>query len=422
MAAENKTIFVYADWEGMPEPALMGKLMSTHVRGKEVFSFEYIAEWLASPHAAVLDPNLQLYGGTQYVNDDKPNFGVFLDSSPDRWGRVLMKRRATILARQKNEKPPTLYESDFLLGVYDLHRMGGLRFKLAQDREFLGNEHSMAAPPFTSIRELEEASLQLEKSGDADDKEALRWINLLLAPGGSLGGARPKASVRNQNGELYIAKFPSANDEVDAGAWEKVAMEIAGLCGIRVTSCEARRFSGKQHTFLSRRFDRTGNGSRIHFASAMTLLGHNDGADFHDGLSYLEIAEFIMRNGAKAKEDLEELWRRIIFSICIKNTDDHLRNHGFLLSSQGWELSPLYDANPFPQGTGLTLNISDTDNSLDLSLALSVAPIFRISTKDAEAMIQRTVKAVSHWRQMAERAGIARSEMALMEPAFTTER
>jgi serine/threonine-protein kinase HipA len=356
------------------------------------------------------------------VSEDKPNFGIFLDSSPDRWGRVLMKRRAAILARQQNEKPPTLYESDFLLGVYDLHRMGGLRFKRTQDGEFLSNEHSMAAPPFTSIRALEEASLRLEKSDDADDKEALKWINLLLAPGASLGGARPKASVRDTQGQLYIAKFPSTNDERDIGAWEKVAMEIATLCNIKVAPCEARRFSSKQHTFLSRRFDRTANGNRIHFASAMTLLGYNDGADFHDGVSYLEIAEFIMRNGSNVQQDLEELWRRIIFSICIKNTDDHLRNHGFLLSQQGWQLSPLYDANPFPDGTGLTLNISDSDNSLNLDLALSVASMFRISPKDADRIMEEVLNAASHWRRIAENIGISRREVEMMEPAFTIEK
>jgi serine/threonine-protein kinase HipA len=421
MSAENKTILVYADWEEIGYPVLMGKLVSTHIRGKEVFSFEYSAEWLASEHVAVIDPGLQLYSGTQYVSEDKPNFGIFLDSSPDRWGRVLMKRRAAILARQQKEKVPTLYESDFLLGVYDLHRMGGLRFKLNQDGEFLNNEHSMAAPPFTSIRELEEASLRLEKSEDIDDKEALKWINLLIAPGASLGGARPKASVRDPKGQLYIAKFPSTNDERDTGAWEKVAMEIAARCSIQVTPCEARRFSSKQHTFLSRRFDRTASGNRIHFASAMTLLGYNDGADFHDGASYLEIAEFIMRNGSNVQEDLEELWRRIVFSICIKNTDDHLRNHGFLLSQQGWHLSPLYDANPVPGGTGLTLNISDTDNSLSVDLARSVASMFRISLKDADRMMKEILNAVSNWQQIAESTAISRREIEVMEQAFTTE-
>ena len=421
MAAENKNILVYADWEGMGGPLLMGNLMSKHIRTKEVFSFEYNQEWLESAHAAVIDPNLQLFGGAQYMSEDKPNFGVFLDSSPDRWGRVLMKRRSAIIARQQKEKTPTLYESDFLLGVFDAHRMGALRFKSSADGEFLGNEYSMAAPPFTSIRELEQASLRLEASDETEDQEALKWINLLLAPGASLGGARPKASVKDPEGHLMIAKFPSVNDERDTGAWEKVAMEIASMSGIQVTHYEVRRFSSKQHTFLSRRFDRTPNGDRIHFASAMTLLGYTDGTDFHDGASYLEIAEFIIRNGSQAGKDLEELWRRIVFSICIKNTDDHLRNHGFLLSGQGWQLSPLYDANPFPQGTGLTLNISEDDNSLDLDLARSIAPMLRVSVADVDNIIKQTLQAVSRWRAIAEKLGIARNEIETMEPAFMSK-
>ncbi len=422
MAAENKNIWVYADWEGTRGPVLMGNLTAAHIRGREVFSFAYDETWLQSQHAARIDPNLQLFTGKQYVNDDKPNFGIFLDSAPDRWGRVLMKRRSAILARMQNEKPPTLYESDYLLGVYDTHRMGALRFKTTQDGPFLGNEQSMAAPPFTSIRELEQASLRLEQSDDADDKDALKWINLLLAPGASLGGARPKASVLDPDGNLLIAKFPSINDEKDTGAWEQVAMSIARNCGINTTSFYARQFSGKQHTFFIQRFDRQPGGGRIHFASAMTLLGYNDGVDFHDGVSYLEIAEYIFRNGAHPKQDLRELFRRILFSICIKNTDDHLRNHGFLLSESGWHLSPIYDVNPNPDGTGLTLNISQDDNSLDLELALSIAPILRIAGKDAEQILTEVLNAVSKWHELARRKGISRKEIEMMETAFTMSR
>ncbi len=419
MAAKNKNIYVYADWAGLAGGAqLMGNLTSSHIRGKEVFVFVYTPEWIASPNPFLLDPGLQLYSGAQYLSEDKPNFGMFLDSSPDRWGRVLMKRRAAILARQQKEKIPALFESDFLLGVYDEYRMGGLRFKLDPAGDYLGNEPNMAAPPWASIPELEEASLQLERNLDATDEETLRWINLLITPGSSLGGARPKASVRGPNNLLQIAKFPSTKDENDTGAWEKVAMEIASQSGIRVTPCEARCFSGKQHTFLSQRFDRNQSGERIHFASAMTLLGYNDGADFREGVSYLEIAEFIMRNGSQVQEDLEELWRRIVLSICIKNTDDHLRNHGFLLSPGGWYLSPAYDINPYPDGTGLTLNINDTDNALDLDLALSIAPKLRIKPDAANEMQQQVAKAVSNWHKHAARIRIPKWEMDAMEPAF----
>lgn len=414
----DKIIYVYADWKGLANaPVLMGMLTSVRSRGKEIFSFEYTPEWLATGHGHQLDPDLHFYSGRQYNADDKPNFGLFLDSSPDRWGRVIMKRREAILARKEKRKPVTLVESDFLLGVYDEHRIGALRFKLDAKGEFVSGEKTLAAPPWTSLRELEQASLQLEQD-DYNDDEALKWLNMLLAPGASLGGARPKAGVRDQKGQLWIAKFPSGNDTIDVGAWETVALNIAARAGVKVAPFMTKKFSSKHHSFLSQRFDRTSAGERIHFASAMTLLGYNDGADFTTGVSYLELAEFIITHGAHVKEDLEELWRRIVVNICIKNTDDHLRNHGFLLTEQGWTLSPVYDVNPFADGTGLTLNISEDDNSLDLELALSVIPYFRVSRAQADKIIKKVQLAVSNWRNIATGIKLPKKEQDLMEGAF----
>lgn len=417
----EKTIYVYADWKGLGgAPLLMGKLNSIHSKGKEIFSFEYDHEWLASGNGQVLDSELQFYAGRQYSGGDKLNFGLFLDSSPDRWGRVLMKRREAIIARKENRKQVTLFESDYLLGVYDEHRIGALRFKLHTDGGFVSGEQELAAPPWASLRELEQASLQLEQD-DFDDDEALKWLNMLMAPGSSLGGARPKASVKDPNGQLWIAKFPSGNDIVDIGGWEAVAMEIAASAGVKVAPCKAQKFSNKHHTFLSQRFDRNPNNDRIHFASAMTMLGYTDGADYTTGVSYLELAEFLIRNGVNVNEDLEELWRRIVLNICIKNTDDHLRNHGFLLTDQGWMLSPVYDVNPFPDGTGLTLNISDDDNSLDLDLVRSVAGYFRVSNRQVDAVIKRVLDAVKNWRKIAMKVGLSKREQDLMERAFTDQ-
>ncbi|OMP76761.1 MULTISPECIES: type II toxin-antitoxin system HipA family toxin [unclassified Chitinophaga] len=417
----EKTIYVYADWEGLNgAPLLMGTLNSVHNKGKEIFSFEYEQKWLASGNGQVLDPDLQFYAGRQYGGGEKLNFGLFLDSSPDRWGRVLMKRREAIIARKENRKQATLFESDYLLGVYDEHRIGALRFKLNPDGGFVSGEQELAAPPWTSLRELEKASLQLEQD-DFDDDEALKWLNMLMAPGSSLGGARPKASVKDPNGQLWIAKFPSGGDIVDIGGWEAVAMEIAMNAGIKVAPCKAQKFSNKYHTFLSQRFDRNPNGERIHFASAMTMLGYTDGADYTTGVSYLELAEFLIRNGANVNEDLEELWRRIVLNVCMKNTDDHLRNHGFLLTKQGWILSPVYDVNPFPDGTGLTLNISDDDNSLDLDLVRSVITYFRVSNHKAEAIIEQVLNAVCNWRRIAVKIGLPKREQDLMERAFTDQ-
>jgi len=359
----RKEILVYADWIGLKEsPILFGKLYSDVVRGTEMFSFEYSDKWLNSKFAQVIDPDLKLYSGLQYLDEKKSNFGIFLDSSPDRWGRVLMKRRESIIARNEKRQAKTLMESDFLLGVYDHNRQGGLRFKLTENGEFLNQDESLAAPPITSLTELQEISLKIEEDKDIYDKEHLKWLNILMAPGSSLGGARLKASIFDK-GELWIAKFPSADDTKDVGGWEIVVHTLAKKCNINVAEARVKKLANKNHTFLVKRFDRN-KFQRIHFSSAMTLLGYRDNKDSHDGASYLELADFICNNGANVNADLEELWKRIVFSISVSNTDDHLRNHGFLLTERGWILSPAYDINPNETGLGLSLNISESDNSL----------------------------------------------------------
>ncbi len=414
-----RVVFVYADWEGLKGPILMGTLSATHLRGKEIFSFEYNNDWLKSEYLQILDPDLQLYSGLQYLQDEtKSNFGIFLDSSPDRWGRILMRRREAALARQQQRTPSNLYETDYLLGVYDGNRMGGIRFKLDQEGSFLNDNKEIASPPWTSIRELEQISLRLEDDDVINDPDYLKWLNMLVVPGSSLGGARPKASVIDNNGNLWIAKFPSKNDQSDIGGWEIVTYELAIAAGINMIESQAKKFSNNNHTFLTKRFDRSENGSRIHFASAMTLLGHIDGEDSSEGLSYLELAEFITLHGVKVNEDLEQLWRRIVFSICVSNTDDHLRNHGFILTSQGWVLSPAYDINPVETGNGLKLNITENDNALDLKLALEVCIYFRLSQKRAEEIIEEVKSSVKNWRKIASKYGISNAEQELKSRAF----
>ncbi len=417
---DNKRIvFVYADWEGLKGPILMGTLSATHLRGKEIFSFEYNNDWLKSEYLQILDPDLQLYSGLQYLQDEtKSNLGIFLDSSPDRWGRILMRRREAALARQEQRTPSNLYETDYLLGVYDGNRMGGIRFKLDVNGPFLNDNKEVASPPWTSIRELEQISLRLDDDDVINDPDYLKWLNMLVVPGSSLGGARPKASVLDNNGSLWIAKFPSKNDQSDIGGWEIVTYELAIAAGINMIESQAKKFSSNSHTFLTKRFDRSENGTRIHFASAMTLLGHIDGEDSSEGLSYLELAEFITLNGVKINEDLEQLWRRIVFSICVSNTDDHLRNHGFILTSQGWVLSPAYDINPVETGNGLKLNITENDNALDLKLALEVCIYFRLSQKKAEEIIEEVKSSVKKWRKIASKYGISNAEQELKSRAF----
>ncbi len=410
----QRSIIIYADWIGLEKPTLMGVLHAAQTKGREVFSFEYDDDWLKS-NSQSLDPDLQLYAGQHYLNEGKSNFGIFLDSSPDRWGRVLMDRREALLARKEERIPKTYFETDYLLGVYDGHRMGALRFKENDEGPFLNNDTMMAAPPWTSIRDLEQASLQLEEDGS--DVEQLKWLNLLMAPGSSLGGARPKASVLDEKGNLWIAKFPSKNDDHDIGAWEMVVNELATKAGLDVAQSMTGRFYSKQHTFLTKRFDRKGN-KRIHFASAMTLLGYTDGNNHQSGVSYLDLAEFIIRHGARVQEDLEELWKRIVFYICVSNTDDHLRNHGFLLTHAGWKLSPAYDINPVEKAAGLSLNISEKDNALDLDLALDVAPYFRVTLKKASDLIAAIKKTTTQWNKLASKMGISRGEQERMAKAF----
>ncbi|HEY3405390.1 MAG TPA: HipA domain-containing protein [Ohtaekwangia sp.] len=420
MAAKNtsREIFAYASWREVGEPILMGILRASISRGNEIFSFEYDKAWLKSEHAMGIDPDLQLYAGPQYLAEGKNNFGIFLDSSPDRWGRVLMRRREAAVARVEERKEKHLHESDYLLGVFDGHRMGGIRFKEHPDGDFLDNNRQMASPPWTSLRDLEHASTQLERDDVMDDPDYMKWLMMLIVPGSSLGGARPKASVVDPDGHLWIAKFPSINDNRNIGAWEIIANILAERSGIRVAESRAQKFLGNNHTFLTKRFDRTSEGDRIHFASAMTMLGYTDGVDFHQGVSYLEIVGFLEQNGADVDHDLEELWRRIVFNICISNVDDHLRNHGFLLTPKGWILSPAFDMNPIETGTGLKLNISENDNALDLQLALSVCEYFRLKKSRAEEIIKEIRHEVNQWRHLANQYQIGRAEQESMSRAF----
>lgn len=417
MAKEKKKILVYANWQDIKEPGLMGALTAVTGRGRESFSFEYNEAWLQSGFSQMIDPDLQMYSGAYYPRDDKENFGVILDSCPDRWGRVLMQRREAVLARIQKRPVEKLLESDFLLGVFDGHRMGALRFKTEVEGPFLNDNKEMATPPWTSLGELEDASLKFEE-GNIDDPDYVKWINMLIAPGSSLGGARPKASVIDKQHHLWIAKFPSRNDDKDVAAWEMVVKELAMTAGINIAEGRLQKFNNNYHTYLTKRFDRTTDGARIHFASAMTLLGYVDGENSNDA-SYLELVEFIVRHGSNVAADLEELWRRIVFSICVKNTDDHLRNHGFLLNNSGWSLSPAYDINPNEFGKGLHLNISADDNSLDLDLALEVAGIFRLTAQRASQIIKEITNTICSWKKLATQYKISKAEQERMSTAFS---
>ena len=413
--SQNKTdIYVYAHWKEMKEPKIIGVLSAQQAKGKKAFSFEYDKDWLKSAQKFLLDPDIQLYGGPQYPNQ-KENFGIFLDSMPDNWGRTLMKRRETQYAKENKEKPKTLYDIDFLLGVYDESRMGALRFKIDPKGDFLDNNKTASTPPISSIRELQNAADIFEN--DTENKEVNKWLSVLIAPGSSLGGARPKANILDKDKSLWIAKFPSKTDSTDKAAWEFLAYILASKACVEMAPSRIERILGKHHTFFTKRFDRE-NGERIHFASAMTMTGNNEVTIRDNQASYLDIAEFISNNGANIEANLHQLWRRIIFNIAISNTDDHLRNHGFILSNDGWILSPAYDLNPSIDKDGLALNIDTDNNNLDFNLAKSVGEYFRLNNIQMDEIINQVLSAVSNWKVIAKDIGISRAEQELMEKAF----
>lgn len=416
------TIAVYAHWIGMQEPKRLGFLHARRGAGREAFEFEYDAGVLADPDLGTtrLDARIGLFAGRQHPAQGSETFGMFADASPDRWGRMLMKRR---LERDKRAgalpKTARLHESDYLLGVHDAYRVGALRFRLDDSGDFLDNRHDAAAPPFVQLRELQAASLGLERDETNIAMKTDEWLRMLIAPGGSLGGARPKASVVDPDGHLWIAKFPSLRDEHDVGAWEQVLYALAHACGLNVPESSARKFAHEHHTFLVQRFDRSTKGMRIHFASAMTLTGRKDGDDAAAGASYLELARVLIDHGARPAEDLRELWSRIVFFMLVSNTDDHLRNHGFLLvPGRGWRLAPAFDINPAPDSHELQLNVSEVDNALDLDLARSVAPYFRVAAKASDGIIGRFRAVVAQWRTIARKLRIPHKEQERMAESF----
>lgn len=412
--AGEKIIYVYDDFS-FGEPELMGVLYVNVIKGGESYSFEYSDRWLRKTNLSIfLDPELLPYAGRQYPTE-KRIFGLFADASPDRWGRMLMNKRERILAGKEGRKPSKLYESDYLLGVYDKTRMGGIRLKKEPDGAFLSDDKETAVPPWARLRTLEEASRNFES-----DETGLseKWLNQLIKPGSSLGGARPKATVTDTEGQLWIAKFPSKNDENDSGAWEMVVHDLARLCGLNVPEAKLEKFSALGSTFLVKRFDRVKD-KRVHFASAMTLLGKADGASAADGSSYLELAAFLKSYGAEPRKDLRELWKRIVFNMAVTNTDDHLRNHAFVLTPGGWVLSPLYDVNPVPYGDELSLNVDEEDNSINIELAVQTAARFGMKVSDAEIYAKEMLKTVrENWCPLASKYGLTRRQIEEMRPAF----
>ncbi|MEM7655920.1 MAG: HipA domain-containing protein [Bacteroidota bacterium] len=413
MNQEQLEMLVYADWLPSKGPTPMGILSHTQTKGRSTFRFQYHEDWIAIQPKNNLDPDLHWYSGSQF-SVAKPNVGIFLDSMPDRWGRTLLQRRENLLAKAEARHPKKLSEVDFLLGIEDVSRMGAIRFKTSESGPFINQNKQYAVPPITKLRELQHGSRLLEEGDQADLSIALQ---LLVAPGSSLSGARPKANVVDEEGNLWIAKFPSKEDEIDQGSWEFLAYQLAIRAGIQMAESSRQLISGRHHTFLTRRFDRNLD-QRIHFASAMTMTGKHESLLRDEVPSYLELAEFIQFSGEAPKEDLHQLWRRIIFNISISNTDDHLINHGFILGEKGWRLSPAYDLNPSIAKDHLALHIDEDNGALDLELAKSVGTYFQLSLPVMDQIIAEVKGAVTNWASEAKKLNISRADQSLMEPAF----
>ncbi len=408
---------VCADLERFQKPVTMGWLRRQAARSGDVFSFEYARTWLERTDAFAFDPDLTLAQGRQYPPSDRELFGIFLDSSPDRWGRVLMQRREALRARREGRRPGALSEWDFLLGVHDETRLGALRFRRGPGFPFLDADPQQAAPPIASLRKLQAASLAFEEYGDNDAHPELeRWLSQLFAPGTSLGGARPKACVRDDNGALCMAKFPSRKDTRDIGAWELVANRLATRAGIVVPEARGLRLPGSSYTtFLSKRFDRTPDHDRIPFVSAMTLTQRIDG---EPGASYLELVDLLQSRGAATAADCRQLFRRVVFSILIHNTDDHLRNHGFFIDTRGLRLSPAFDLNPSTESHDLSLAINELETRCDVAIALEACGDYGLAKTEAETILDEVRGSVGRWRTEATALGISRWQQEEMAAAF----
>jgi serine/threonine-protein kinase HipA len=411
------TVEVCIDLERFGRPVLMGLLHRQQSGSGEIFSFEYDHAWLEQPEVFSFDPDLALAAGPQYPAPRRKNFGIFLDSAPDRWGRVLMQRRENARARHEKRKPRALTEWDFLLGVRDETRLGALRFREKPNSPFIDSDAQFAAPPLTSLRELQAASLQFEKHIDDEENPLYeKWLTQLFAPGSSLGGARPKASVRDEGGTLCMAKFPSRNDTRDMGGWELVALSLARKAGILVPDARPLRFAESPYTtFLVKRFDRTGTRGRLAFVSAMTLTQHTDG---EAGASYLELVDLLQTRGADTRADCFQLFRRVVFNILIHNTDDHLRNHGFFIEEGGIRLSPAYDVNPSIDRRELMLAINEVETSCDVSIAMEASRDYGLNVREAADVVTQVRSAVVGWREEATRLNIPKAEQELMANAF----
>lgn len=407
-------LYVYVDLDWLDTPAIVGELSFDSVRGNETYSFSYDKEWLANHGDVFLSEDLQNFPGIQYTRPGRDIFACFSDALPDRWGRTLLNRRAQIAANDEKRPVKRLSSFDYLMGIDDASRMGGFRFSRSRGGEFINIDPSLRVPPLTSVRELMHAAHEIEESEEKQQLPSKKWLLQLLHPGTSLGGARPKATVIDETGKLTVAKFPSRKDDYDVAIWEHFCHVMGKKAGLNVA--ETRIINGENHhILLSKRFDRNGEGKRIHFASALTLLGLEDGDNASSGFGYPDIVDFILQHGSSVEANLEELYRRVAFYIIVGNSDDHFRNHGFLLTQKGWSLSPAYDINPtLSESQSLLINRTTNESSLDI--LLESAGEYMLSKEKAERIISEVKETMKPWQTEARRLGIPQRDIDTFAP------
>lgn len=410
-------LLVFADFDWLDKPELVGELCYEKLRGSESYAFRFDDNWLKFHAGIKLSEDINNYPGLQYTQPGNDIFGCFSDALPDRWGRTLLKRREQIQASEEKRAVRNLSSFDYLMGIDDFSRMGGFRLKRELDGDFINVSPSLKIPPLTELRQLVLASQEVEKSEENDVLPEKKWIAQLIQPGTSLGGARPKAGVLDDSGNLCIAKFPSRKDDYDTGLWEHFSHLLARKAGIYAAQTKVLGGLGKYHTLLSKRFDRTDEGKRIHFASSMSLIGLRDGDNAQGGYGYLNIVDFILQSCCDVEKNLQELYRRVAFNICIGNSDDHFRNHGFLLTPRGWTMSPAYDMNP-TLNEYQSLLINESSNKADIRTLLESCESYMIKKEVAENIIRQVQAAVAGWENLAVLLQIPAREVTMFKDRF----
>ena len=388
-------LLVFADFDWLDKPELVGELCYEKLRGSESYAFRFDDNWLKFHAGIKLSEDINNYPGLQYTQPGNDIFGCFSDALPDRWGRTLLKRREQIQASEEKRAVRNLSSFDYFINV----------------------SPSLKIPPLTELRQLVLASQEVEKSEENDVLPEKKWIAQLIQPGSSLGGARPKAGVLDDSGNLCIAKFPSRKDDYDTGLWEHFSHLLARKAGINAAQTKVLGGLGKYHTLLSKRFDRTDEGKRIHFASSMSLIGLRDGDNAQGGYGYLNIVDFILQSCCDVEKNLQELYRRVAFNICIGNSDDHFRNHGFLLTPRGWTLSPAYDMNP-TLNEYQSLLINESSNKADIRTLLESCESYMIKKEVAENIIRQVQAAVAGWENLAVLLQIPAREVMMFKDRF----